>query len=72
MEVDKAGISTTGAPIENELVPVAEEFKKYRIKNKLWKDHFVTVYYDMYDDKFQRVIAAGEPEVFYGKNAHND
>lgn len=72
VEVDKAGISTTGAPIENELVPVAEEFKKYRIKNKLWKDHFVTVYYDMYDDKFQRVIAAGEPEVFYGKNAHND
>lgn len=72
VEVEKAGISTTGAPIENELIPVAEEFRKYRIKNKLWKDHFVTVYYDIYDNKFQRVIAAGEPEVFYGKNAHND
>ena len=72
VEVEKAGISTTGAPIENELEPVAKEFKKYRNKNKLWKDHFVTVQYNVYDDVFQRVIAAGEPEVFYGKDAHND
>ena len=72
VEVEKAGISTTGAPIENELIPVAEEFKKYRIKNKLWAERFVTVQYDLYDNKFQRVIAAGEPEVFYGKYAHND
>lgn len=72
VEVEKAGISTTGSPIENELLPVAIEFKKYRIKKKLWKEHFVTVSYDIYDDKFQRVVAAGEPEVFYGKYAHND
>jgi type I restriction enzyme M protein len=71
VEVDKAGISTTGAPIENELIPVAVEFKKYRIKNKLWKDHFVKVEYEVYSDKFKRVIAAGEPQVFYGKNTHN-
>jgi len=67
VEVEKAGISTTGAPIENELVPVAEEFKKYRIKNKLWEDHYVAVHYDVQDNKFQRVNAAGEPEVFYEK-----
>lgn len=72
VEVEKAGISTTGAQIENELLPVAIEFKKYRIKNKLWKDHFVKVQYDLYDNKFQRVIEAGEPKVFYGKDAHND
>jgi type I restriction enzyme M protein len=72
VEVEKAGISTTGAPIENELLPVALEFKKYRIKKKLWKEHFVTVKYDVYNDIFQRVVAAGEPEVFYGKNVHND
>jgi type I restriction enzyme M protein len=73
VEVEKAGISTTGTLIENELVPVAEEFKKYRIKNKLWEDHLVTVHYDIYDNKFQRVIAAGEPEVlFYGENVNND
>ena len=72
IEIEKAGISTTGAPIENELLPVAIEFKKYRIKNKLWKEHFVTVQYGVYNEKFQRVIAAGEPKVFYGKNAYND
>ncbi|MCK4796118.1 MAG: N-6 DNA methylase [Spirochaetes bacterium] len=72
VEVEKAGISTTGAPIENELEPIAKEFKKYRIKNKLWKEHFVTVQYDDYNNKFQRVILAGEPEVFYGTNASNN
>ncbi|MEI6435971.1 MAG: hypothetical protein WCP32_14075, partial [Bacteroidota bacterium] len=66
------GISTTGAPIENELLPVAIDFKNYRINNKLWKEHFVTIQYDVYNDLFQRVIKAGEPEVFYEKNAHND
>lgn len=67
IEVEKAGISTTGAPIENELEPVAKEFRKYRIKNKLWKDQYVKVEYDVFDDTFQRVIAANEPQVFYEK-----
>ena len=31
-EVEKAGISTTGAQIENELVPLAKEFKKFADK----------------------------------------
>lgn len=35
-EVQKAGISTTGAPIENELIPLAEEFTLYRKKMLLW------------------------------------
>lgn len=35
-EVEKAGISTTGAKIENELEPLAKEFKAYREQNKLW------------------------------------
>jgi type I restriction enzyme M protein len=69
VEVEKAGITTTGASCENELEPVAIEFKKYRIKNKLWKDHFVTVKYDVYNNIFQRVMAIGEPEVFYGKSS---
>lgn len=67
IEVEKAGISTTGAPIENELEPVAKEFRKYRIKHKLWKDQYVKVEYDVINDTFQRVIAANEPEVFYKK-----
>ena len=67
VEVEKAGISTTGAPIENELEPVAKEFRKYRIRNKLWKDQYVKIEYDVFDDTFQRVIAANEPQVFYEK-----
>lgn len=35
-EVEKAGISTTGAKIENELEPLAKEFLEYRITKKLW------------------------------------
>ena len=35
-EVQKAGISTTGGKIENELEPLAKEFKAYRSKNHLW------------------------------------
>jgi len=35
-EVEKAGISTTGGVIENELKPLAIEFKQYRQENNLW------------------------------------
>ena len=35
-EVQKAGISTTGAPIENELEPLEQEFTAYRKGNNLW------------------------------------
>ena len=67
VEVEKAGISTTGAPIENELEPVAKEFRAYRIMKKLWNENYTSVKYDLYDYMFKRVIASGEPEVFYGK-----
>ncbi len=35
-EVEKAWISTTWKEIENELVPLVEEFSKYRKQNNLW------------------------------------
>jgi type I restriction enzyme M protein len=72
VEVDKAGISTTGAPIENELEPVAIEYKKYRLKNKLWVDHFLNVKYVVAGGKFQRSISGGQPEVFYAKATSNN
>lgn len=37
VEVEKAGISSTGAPCENELEEVAIELKKYILENDLWK-----------------------------------
>jgi type I restriction enzyme M protein len=71
-EVEKAGISTTGAQIENELVPLAKEFKKYREDNKLWTTYVKEINYQITDEEIGRVrIVDGvvsEPEVFYGKS----
>jgi len=35
-EVEKAGISTTGAKIENQLIPLQKAFKIYKEDNNLW------------------------------------
>ncbi|MFE3866478.1 N-6 DNA methylase [Flavobacterium sp. LS2P90] len=70
-EVEKAGISTTGSVIENELVPLEEEFTAYRIANKLWVNETKEIKYQINDDIIGRVrIVDGmvsEPEMFYGK-----
>ena len=71
-EVEKAGISTTGAKIENELIPLAEEFTKYRKKNKLWEGKFDEIKYNIGENGVYHRISivdtvAQEPEVFYGK-----
>ena len=73
-EVEKAGISTTGAQIENELVPLANEFKVYRMEQKLWKVKFSKISYEILDDeKIYRIPVSddasivSEPEIFYGK-----
>ncbi|MGB2809617.1 MAG: N-6 DNA methylase, partial [Sedimentisphaerales bacterium] len=60
-EVEKAGISTTGARIENELVPLRIEYSKYRKANKLWKSNFITVTYEIQDGKLFRLVE-GTPE----------
>ncbi len=44
-EVEKAGISTTGAEIDNELEPLAKEFVKYRKKSRLWEENSNTITY---------------------------
>ncbi len=70
-EVEKAGISTTGAEIDNELVPLEEEFSAYRIANKLWVNETKEIKYQISDDIIGRVRivdgAVSEPEIFYGK-----
>ena len=69
-EVQKAGISSTGAEIENELVPLAKEFTPYRIENKLWGVPIKSVKYetDEAGTPFRVRITddvLSEPEVFY-------
>ena len=55
-EVQKAGISTTGAKIENELEPLQVEFKAYREKNKLWKSENLNFEYKIKDDEIIRIL----------------
>lgn len=70
-EVEKAGISTTGAVIENELKPLATEFKAYRETNQLWQQTLKEIKYEIADEKIGRVRiidnVVSEPEVFYRK-----
>jgi type I restriction enzyme M protein len=69
-EVEKAGISTTGTEIENELVPLEAEFNVYRKANNLWDTHDSKTTYTLTEDILYRIteIAGqplGDPEVFY-------
>ncbi|RHK09080.1 N-6 DNA methylase [Segatella copri] len=69
-EVQKAGISTTGSKIENELEPLEKEFTEYRRENKLWEKHVKATKYNVSDDgtmlrtRFIDGVAC-EPEPFY-------
>lgn len=70
-EVKKAGISTTGAAIENELIPLAEEFTPYRKACNLWNVPIKSTSYTLQDDgSMMRIRMAdnivSEPESFYG------
>ncbi len=71
-EVKKAGISTTGAAIENELIPLADEFAPYRKEMKLWEKPEKETQYKSDDNGFvyririaNQIVA--EPEIFYGQ-----
>ncbi|MTK53118.1 N-6 DNA methylase [Paludibacter sp.] len=71
-EVEKAGISSTGAEIENELKPLAVEFRGYAEGKKLWQNKFETVIYDVTpENHIYRIPVVngnvGEPQKFYGK-----
>jgi type I restriction enzyme M protein len=65
-EVEKAGISTTGSVIENELEPLELEFTAYRKANKLWENVLEDVKYEIIDENIFR-MELGEPQSFYGK-----
>ena len=71
VEVEKAGISSTGAPCENELEDVAIEFKKYAATSKLWNSLHSQAVYAVGDKELltrawmiDNVVS--EPEPIYG------
>lgn len=67
VEVEKAGISSTGAKIDNELDEVAKEFKQYRKDKQLWQTKLEAYSYPIIDNKILRSSSVGEPEMFYGQ-----
>lgn len=76
IEVGKAGISSTGAPCENELVDVAMEFRAYRKKVHLWDESKKEVHYPVDEEgniTRQQLIdgkVVSEPEIFYEAYSH--
>lgn len=76
IEVEKAGISSTGAPCENELIDVATEFRAYRKKAKLWNEPKKEVQYPVDEEgniaRLQLIdgTIVSEPEIFYEAYAH--
>ncbi len=62
VQVEKAGITTTGGKCENELEDVAKEFRIYRQNNSLWQDNKLDVTYKIENDNLVRIIN-GEEQV---------
>ena len=54
--MQKAGISTTGAKIENELIPLQKEFSRYKEANKLWQTQNKEYKYEIRDEKIVRTL----------------
>lgn len=69
-DIKRAGINSIGVKIENDLVPLLEEYTKYRNENNLWyKRHAKTSYQYNNDGDMTRIREfdgiACEPEIFY-------
>jgi len=64
-EVEKAGISSTGAKIDNDLIEVLKEYTPYRKKNKLWKENIIKHQYewDVKSLKVTRKLNNDKPEL---------
>lgn len=70
-DIQKAGISSIGTAIENELIPLEKEFTPYRKNKKLWEVPSISTKYDLMNDgNIYRIRITGdhmaEPEAFYG------
>jgi type I restriction enzyme M protein len=55
-EVQKAGISTTGAKIDNELIPLQEQLSRYKEANNLWQTQNKEYKYKIKDENIVRTL----------------
>lgn len=64
-EVEKAGITSTGAKTDNDLIPLLEEFTTYRKQMKLWQESNHKTNYKIIDGEIMRLSIVGELESIY-------
>lgn len=58
-QVQKAGITTTGAACENELIDLVKEFTPYRKKHNMWTPIELKYQYEIIDGKIIRIDQDG-------------
>jgi type I restriction enzyme M protein len=59
-QVEKAGITTTGAECENELVDLLKEFTPYRKEHHMWTSNELKFHYEIVDKKVVRTDLKGK------------
>lgn len=59
-QVEKAGITTTGAECENELVDLLKEFTPYRKEHNMWTTNGLKFHYEIIDNKVVRTDQNGD------------
>lgn len=57
--VQKAGITTTGAACENELIDLVKEYTPYRKENRLWTAKELNYRYEIDEKKIIRIDQDG-------------
>ena len=58
-QIEKAGITTTGAECENELNALLEEYTPYRTENKLWLSDTLHYAYKVENNEMYRQVNGG-------------
>ena len=59
-QVEKAGITTTGAECENELVDLLKEYTPYRKEHHMWTSNELKFHYEIVDNKVVRTDQNGK------------
>ncbi len=59
-QVDKAGITTTGAECENQLIDLLKEYTPYRKEHHMWTSNKLKFHYDIVDNKIVRIDQDGK------------
>lgn len=59
-QVEKAGITTTGAECENQLIDLLKEFTPYRKEHHIWTSNELKFHYEIVDNKVVRTDQEGK------------